>query len=1172
MISKVLLAPIKKTIEYNQLVGSIKGKRTPVVLHGLSESQKAHISFGLYEELNKQVCIITYNELEARQVYEDLKFYLGDRVLLFPTREIVFYQIEATGELMQSERAKVLEALVEGENPIIVASIDALLNKITKPQYYSKHHISLSVGDIIDLEEILKTLLIQGFNRVDRVERRGEFSIRGGIIDIFPASQELPFRIELFDDEVDSIRSFHVDTQISIDKLEKVNVYPTVEAIIENEDINVISEKLTIEMKKTTEKLTKEASTRLQEKFNEIIEKSRELHNTKSVELLMSFLDGKEASVLDYLKQDALLIIDEPRRLREKAEGALKEFSDSFQTLLERGEALPTQGKIMYSYGDIVGKISKFSVVTLNLLPKYNPDFQPKEIISFASRSVQSYNSKIGFMIEELKTLQYKGYKIVLLPGTKERALRLLEDLKEGGLKVKFAVSAQEDLVSGEILIMQGSVHRGFEYIGAKYVLITDNEIYGVHKKRKQASKRKDAKPIKSFIDLKVGDYVVHEGHGIGKYIGIQQLRVDNVKKDYLKIRYSGEDNLYVPTDQMDLIQKYIGSEDNPPKINKLGGSEWLRTKAKVKKAIEDMADDLLKLYAERQKSKGYSFSQDTDWQKQFEDLFPYEETPDQLKCINEVKRDMENQLPMDRLLCGDVGYGKTEVAIRAAFKAVMDGKQVCFLVPTTILAQQHFNTFLQRFSGFPVKIQMLSRFKTPQQQKVILENLRTGNVDIIIGTHRILSKDIQFKDLGLLIIDEEQRFGVKHKETLKQLKKNIDVLTLTATPIPRTLHMAMIGIRDMSVIEDPPEERFPVQTYVMAQNDAIIADAISRELARGGQVYYVYNRVKGIHQVASRLASLVANARIGVGHGQMGERQLENLMLEYYEGEYDVLVCTTIIETGLDIANVNTIIIHDADKLGLSQLYQLRGRVGRSNRQAYAYLMYEKDKVLSEVAEKRLKAIKEFTEFGSGFKIAMRDLEIRGAGNLLGGEQHGHMSAIGYDLYVKLLEETIGQLKGEKIQGLEDTTIELSIDAYISDKYIINQSQKIEIYKKIASIRNKGDLYSVEEEIEDRFGDIPKSVRNLLNISYIKALAKGLRIIAIAQKAKEITISFKDSSMLMPENLGKALHSYNRRLNFYGTKEPYFVYIIAKPDETVILSELRDIIEKISGLQKTVN
>ncbi|KAB3531872.1 transcription-repair coupling factor [Alkaliphilus serpentinus] len=1172
MMKELLLAPIKKSIEYNQLIGSIKANKTPVAINGLNNSQKPHIAFGMFKGIDRQVCLITYNQLEARQLYEDLRFYVGDQALLFPAREMIFYQTEAMTEALNEERIKVLERLSRGGNYIVVASIEALQLKITEAKEYKKHYIHFEVGESINLDRLNEIFLHQGYKRVDMVEVRGEYSIRGGIIDVYPASEELPFRIELFDDEVDSIRRFNPETQKSVDKKDSVRVYPATEIIIENQDLQIIEDRLSKELNKTAEKLVGEGQQKLIDKFNEIKEKLRNHMVFQGRNLLLPYLEGREASLLDYLVKNSLIILDEPRRIRESAEAVTEEFRDNFQTLLERGEVLPSQGRLLYSYDELVAKITKFPSATMNILPKYNPDFQPREVVNFISRGVQNYNSKIEFLVEELKTLQYKGYKIALLPGTKERALRLLELLKERGIKATFVVSPQEDLQSGQIVIMQGSLQNGFEYVSSKYMLITDGEIYGVHKKKKHQEKRKDAAPIKSFIDLQPGDFVVHEGHGIGKYIGIEELRVEGIKKDYLKIRYSGEDHLYVPTDQMDLIQKYIGSDENPPKLNKLGGVEWTKTKAKVKKAIEDMAEDLLKLYAEREKSKGYAFSEDTEWQKQFEDLFPYEETPDQLKSINEVKGDMEKERPMDRLLCGDVGYGKTEVAIRAAFKAAMEGKQVAFLVPTTILAQQHYNTFAQRFSGFPLRVEMLSRFKTPAQQRAILENLRTGNVDILIGTHRILSKDISFKDLGLLIIDEEQRFGVKHKENLKQLKKNIDVLTLTATPIPRTLHMAMIGIRDMSVIEDPPEERYPVQTYVMAHSDDIIKDSIAREIARGGQIYYVFNRVQGIHQMAAKIGHMVPNARIGVGHGQMSERQLENLMIEYYQGMYDVLVCTTIIETGLDIPNVNTIIIHDADKLGLSQLYQLRGRVGRSNRQAYAYLMYEKNKALSEVAEKRLKAIKDFTEFGSGFKIAMRDLEIRGAGNLLGGEQHGHMAAIGYDLYVKLLEETVGSLKGETVEHFEETTIDLSVNAYISEKYIINQSQKIEIYKKIASIRNKQDLYSIEEEIEDRFGDIPASVRNLLSISYIKALAKTLRITSINQKAGEITITFKDGSMLMPENISEALFNYSRTLRFHGSKEPYFVYKITTTDQNKVLSDLRDIIEKISGLQKPIN
>ena len=1168
MNKELLLAPMQGSLDYMQLLSNIKANKSPIALYGLNDTQKSHIAYGIHEEIKGQVCIVTYNEIEARQLHEDLKFYVGEKAVFIPSKEILFYNMEAASESVQEERMKAIEKILEGEDCIVVTSIDAFLRRLPPPSSYTKNQISFNIGAIVDLSKTIETLVAQGYERQDIVEERGQFSIRGDIIDIFPGSAETPVRIELFGDEIDSIRKFQVETQRSMDKIDSIKIYGAKETIVEVFDKEEVILKLNQDYKAISKKLNQDSKEKLKLKLEETVEKLRTLGNFKGIEKFLPYIYEKPTSLLNYFPEDTVFILDEPSRLREKSEGHIEEFKESFKVLIERGEVFPNQGKLLLTYNEIIDKIKEYRTAILSLLPKAIKDFAPKEIINFDTRPMQSFHGKIELLVKEIQRLQYKGYKIVLAPGTKERALRLLELLKDRGISAEFVVTNKSNLVTGEVVILQGNLRRGFEYVKNKYVVITDFEIYGVHKQQRKATKRKDSSPIKSFIDLNVGDYVVHEGHGIGKYIGIEELKVEGVKKDYLKIRYSGEGFLYVPTDQMDLIQKYIGSDDAPPKLNKLGGSEWAKTKTKVKKAIEDMAGDLIKLYAEREKTMGHAFSKDTEWQKQFEDLFPYEETPDQLKCIEEVKLDMERERAMDRLLCGDVGYGKTEVAIRAAFKAVADSKQVAFLVPTTILAQQHYNTFKQRFSGFPVNVEMLSRFKSPGAQKKIIEDARTGNVDIIIGTHRLLSKDMQYKDLGLLIVDEEQRFGVKHKEALKKLKKSIDVLTLTATPIPRTLHMSMIGIRDMSVIEDPPEERFPVQTYVLSYNESMVVDAITRELSRGGQVYYVYNRVQNIHQIANGINALVPQARIAVAHGQMSEKELEKIMLEYMNGEYDVLVSTTIIETGMDISNVNTIIIHDADRLGLSQLYQLRGRVGRSNRQGYAYLMYEKNKVLSEVAEKRLKAIKEFTEFGSGFKIAMRDLEIRGAGNLLGGEQHGHMAAIGYDLYVKLLEETVGELRGEYTEKFEDTTIELNVNAYISEKYINNQSHKIEIYKKIASIRNIEDMYKIEEEIEDRFGDIPLSVRNLLLISYIKAMARHLKVTAITQKDKDIRIQFKDGSMLKPEGIGEVLHKYNRKVTFNATSQPYCVYKVLTMDQYKLLTELRDIIEKISGFQ----
>lgn len=1164
MDKKLLLAPMKNSMDYNQLLDSIKNYKSPIALYGLNETQKSHMAYGVYEETKKQVCIVVYNEIEARQIYEDLKFYVGDKALYFPSKEIVFYNLEATSEEIQEDRMKAIERIVEGEDCIIVTSIDAFLNQLLPANAHTKNKVSFKVGQELNLSKIVEIFTIQGYERMDIVEERGQFSIRGDIIDIFPGSRDLPIRIELFGDEVDSIREFEVENQRSMEKIESVQIYPAKETVIDE---------LNKDFKKISKKLSEKAKENLKEKLGQTIEKIKEFGNFKGINKYLPYIYKKQSSLIDYFSKETIFLLDEPTRLRENAKGHIDEFRESFKVLMERGEVLPSQASFIIEYDEIVDKLKEHKLITSSLLPKNIVDFPPKEIINFDTRPMQSFHSKINLLVKEIERLQYKGYKTVLIPGTKERAIRLSELLKERGIASEFVISEKEELVSGQVVILQGNLRKGFEYIKNKYAVITDYEIYGVHKKQnRKRAKRKDASPIKSFIDLKVGDYVVHEGHGIGKYLGIEELKVDGIKKDYLKIKYSGEGFLYLPTDQMDLIQKYIGSDEAPPKLNKLGGTEWAKAKTKAKKSIEDMAHDLIKLYAEREKAKGYAFSKDTDWQKQFEDLFPYEETPDQLKCIEEIKLDMEKERPMDRLLCGDVGYGKTEVAIRAAFKAVADGKQVAFLVPTTILAQQHYNTFKQRFSNFPINVEMLSRFKTPSAQKKVIEDARTGNVDIIIGTHRLLSKDIIFKDIGLLIVDEEQRFGVKHKESLKKFKSSIDVLTLTATPIPRTLHMSMIGIRDMSIIEDPPEERYPVQTYVLGYNESIIADAITRELLREGQVYYVYNRVQNIHSVANKLAGLVPAARIAVAHGQMSERELEKIMLDYMNGEYDVLVSTTIIETGMDISNVNTIIIQDADRLGLSQLYQLRGRVGRTNRQSYAYLMYDKNKVLSEVADKRLKAIKEFTEFGSGFKIAMRDLEIRGSGNLLGGQQHGHMAAIGYDLYIKLLGETVDELRGNYSEKLEDTAIELSVNAYIPENYISNSSHKIEIYKKIASIRNLDDMYKIEEEIEDRFGDIPLSVRNLLLISYIKSLAKKMKIVSIAQKEKEICIQFKDSARLKPEAIGNVLHKYNKKVTFNGASEPYFIYKVRTMDQYNMLRELKDLIEKISGFQEATN
>ncbi len=1172
----MLIDSLKNLSSYDQLISEINKKSSPIALHGLSEENIAHISYGLNQHLDRQVLIMTYDELRAKKILEDLNFFSRENSELFPAKEVVFYDIDAYSHEVSNHRVRVMDRLAQGENIVVVSSIHSIMNKIMTKALTKEYTIDIKLGQIIDLNQISTTFVIQGYERVDMVEGVGQFSIRGGIIDLFPANSHNPFRIELFDDEIDSIRVFDLKTQRSIENLSYIHIPPIKEILLLDGEIENIINGIENDLNTCIKKLQKKGETgiidNLTEKFRYYIDRLSNGLSIGNLDLLVPYLKQEFSTIVDYFKSDSLVIVDEPQRIEESAKGARQDFINKYTDLFERGEVLSRHQEIFHTYDAIIDNILDMTCVTTTNLLKNNPKFKPKAIINFTIKSMQSFHNKIEILADELKHFKYRGYKTIILSGTKERGVRLAQSLLESDIECSYVDDSSREIKSGQVFITSGSISRGFEYSNLKFAIISDKEVFGTYKKTRPTKTRKDTAKIASFTDLNIGDYVVHESHGIGKYIGVEQLTVQGVRKDYLAVKYSGEDKLYVPIDQMNLIQKYIGSDTVQPKVNKLGSSEWAKTKTKVKKAIEDMASDLVKLYAARQTVKGYKFSSDTPWQKQFEDAFSYEETDDQLRCIEEIKIDMEKDRPMDRLLCGDVGYGKTEVALRAAFKAIMDGKQVALLVPTTILAQQHYNTIVERFNQFPVKVEMLSRFRTTTQQKKIINDLKSGNLDIVVGTHRLLSKDVKFKDLGLLIIDEEQRFGVKHKEAIKIIKETIDVLTLTATPIPRTLHMSLIGIRDMSVIEEPPEERYPVQTYVVEHNEQLVRDAIVRELSREGQVYYLYNRVQNIQQFATRVKKLVPDARVSIGHGQMGERELERVMMDFLNRETDVLVCTTIIETGLDIPNVNTIIIHDADKMGLSQLYQLRGRVGRSNRIASAYFTYEKNKVLTEVAEKRLKAIKEFTEFGSGFKIAMRDLEIRGAGNLLGAEQHGQMSAIGYDLYVKFLDETIKKLKGEQREEEVDTTIELNVDGYIPKKYIENEEQKVEIYKRISSIMDKQDYSDVLEEIMDRFGEIPNEVTNLLKISYIKSLCIKAKIVSVSQNDETIKLEFKSPECITPDLINAMVLAYGRRMTFDLSKTPNFKYKLMNKSQESILQELEKVIEKISGFHVDIN
>lgn len=1148
---------------YIQLVKNINDKNFLCQTYGLSETQKAFVAFCLFEDFKGHFLFVAHNDIEARKVYEDLSTFT-DKVFYFPSKEGVL-NIDVTSSDIKKQRIETLFKIMDNENVIVVTSVDSLIYKMPPMNVLSKGRLSIKKGDIYETVELIAKLYNLGYERVELVEGPGQFAIRGGILDIFPLNEEMPYRVEFFDDEIDTIRKFDRDTQRSLDYEEEINILPAREIILEDDDLNNLRNIIIEEYQKTEKafKKNKDAKERLKQKYNSVLEG---LENIRYFEGIESFIDAiykKTDNFIDYFK-NPIILLDETVKISSRIKSFGDEFNEIVKTSLEKGDLFPVQGKCVYDLNYILDRLNLSKCIGLNMLPRNTEEIRPKVIVNFNTITNNISAVNLEYFIEELKNKIEKNYHILILAGTSARAERLTKGLKDEGIDAKYTETIDE-LKKGVVYITSGSIKNGIEFFDSKLLVVSEREVYKKAREKTKAFNKKSRK-LESFTDLKVGDYVVHANHGIGVFIGIKELVIEGIKRDYLVLKYHGEDTLYVPVEQLDMVQKYIGGDENPPKVSKLGTSEWAKTKKKVKDSLREVAQELVNLYAVRNSIEGHAFSKDTPWQKQFEDEFPYTETEDQLNAIEEIKRDMESKRPMDRLLCGDVGYGKTEVALRAAFKAVMDGKQVAVLVPTTILAQQHYNNFKQRFAEFPVNIDMISRFRTKEEQKRTLKELATGNVDIIIGTHRLLQKDVKFKDLGLLIVDEEQRFGVSHKEKIKVLKKNIDVLTLTATPIPRTLHMSMIGVRDISVIETPPEERYPVQTFVLEYNDFVIRDAIVRELSRGGQVFFVYNRVETIRDMQIYLQNLVEDARVSIAHGKMDEDELEQVILDFVSGEADILLCTTIIETGIDMPNVNTLIVYDADKMGLSQLYQLRGRVGRSNRLAYAYFTYRKDKILSEVAEKRLKAIKEFTEFGSGFKIAMRDLEIRGAGNLLGTRQHGHMMAVGYDLYCKLLEEAVREIKGEESEDIE-TSIELLVNAHIPDNYISDEKIKIEIYKKIAAITSMDDKQDIEDELIDRFADIPKPVENLIMISYIKSIAKQLKIINIKQHQKEVWLYFKDSRFMDFDSIKILNDKFNNIIGYASIKEPILKIKMNKYSNNQILSVIKDILEELKNL-----
>ena len=1174
---KTFIEPLKELQEYNNILGFLKKGVQPVHITGAIDSQKEHIMYGVSQDYPVKI-ILTYSELKAKEIYDDYRLF-DKQVYLYPSKDIIFYSADVHGNAIVQERLKILKRIIEKKPMTIIMTMDGGMDRLLPLELIEKKVITLKSAETVDLEELKGKIATLGYERVTQVEGAGQFAVRGGILDIYPLTEDCPYRVEFWDDEIDTIRSFDVESQRSIEQVNEITLYPASEIVLDESRLLAGLKLIEEERKAYTAELKKnkkfDEARRIGEVVDELKEKLEIYSGSMGLESYILYFYQNTVSFFDYFKdRDCLFFMDEPNRCMERADAVELEFRESMIHRIEQGYILPKQIESVYDVEKIKAKLKSFPLVLVSTMDYNVKEFAVRIKENISVKSSNSYQNNFELLIKDLEEWKKKGYRVVLLSNSRTRAKRLSEDIRQYDLNAFYCDDLEREVHSGEIMVSYGLIHHGFEYPLIKFVVISESDIFGAERRKKKKKKVYEGTKVSSFTDLNVGDYVVHENHGIGIYRGIEKIEVDNVTKDYLKIEYAGGGILYVLATGLDVLQKFAGVDAKKPKLNKLNSIEWKHTKAKVRGAVKDIAQELVQLYAKRQEKKGYCFSQDTVWQTEFEEMFPYEETDDQLAAIEATKKDMESDKIMDRLICGDVGYGKTEIAIRAAFKAVSDGKQVVFLVPTTILAQQHYNNFVQRMKDFPITIDMMSRFKTAAEQRKSVENLKNGKTDIVIGTHRVLSKDMGFKNLGLLIVDEEQRFGVAHKEKIKQLKSDVDVLTLSATPIPRTLHMSLVGIRDMSVLEEPPVDRLPIQTFVLEHNDEIIREAINRELARGGQVYYVYNHVSNIDEITNTIAALVPEANVSFAHGQMHERELEKIMFDFINGEIDVLVATTIIETGLDIANVNTMIIDDADKLGLSQLYQLRGRVGRSNRTSYAFLMYKRDKMLREIAEKRLHAIKEFTDLGSGFKIAMRDLELRGAGNLLGAKQHGHMEAVGYDLYCKMLNDAVKVLKGEKTEEEQfETSVDATIDAFIPATYIKSEFQKLEIYKRVADIQNEDEYLDMQEELMDRFGDMPASVNNLLTVALIKSVAHKAYVTQIKQTGENLKLVMYEKAKIDIAGIPALVDESKGVLKFVPDNPPYFTADLVKKrkqmknEKFVILDYMKEIVNKIYEL-----
>jgi transcription-repair coupling factor (superfamily II helicase) len=1149
-----LIKMLSNSQKFNSYIEDFDKTKSPVMLTGLTDVMKMYFAYATFMKINTKICLITYNEIQARSLVKNIEFFT-DRVVFIPKKEIVTYDYVAESKDLPYERIEALNKLQQNKADIVVTTIEALTQSIIKKDSLYKCVLNFKVGSSYSLEQIKIDLVTLGYTRCDLIEGRGQFSLRGGILDI-ALNESKGIRVEFWGDEVDSIRYFNISSQRSTGMCKEISIYPAHEYILEKS------------IQETVNKIEKNYDIDTYECIKQDIEQIENGGYISKVDKYFNCFYDESTTLLDYIPNDYVIFMDEITKIKARAKNILIDNQNIRKILSEKEKIIPEAILNVIDYEKITEELSKFKRVYLEKQDIGVTDEETLEAkrneIHFISREINYYKSSMEVFLEDIQKAINEEKTVIVLGGNEEASRKLSLLLLEKEIPHKYLENLNRNLPKNVVIVTPGTLEAGFEQYDIKLIVISSKELLNSDTKRKRKTHTAflDGEKV-VFADLKQGDYVVHKTHGIGQFIGVNTIKADNVTKDYIKIRYRDDDILYIPTNQLDNIRKYIGAGETELKLNRLGSKEWTNTKAKVKNNLREVARNLIELYAKRQHTKGFAFSKDTPWQTQFEDSFPYVETDDQLRCIEEVKKDMEQEKPMDRLLCGDVGYGKTEVAIRAAFKACMDQKQVAYLVPTTVLANQQYESFKERMEAFAIRVELLNRFRTKKEQEEVIKKLKLGEVDVVIGTHRILSKDVEFKDLGLLIIDEEHRFGVKDKEKIKEIKTNVDVLTMTATPIPRTLHMSIVGVRDMSVIYEPPQDRRPVQTYVLEYDEEVVKEAITKELERKGQVFYLFNNVENIESKARQISNLVPEARIAFAHGKMTGRELEDIMMDFIEQKIDVLVCTTILESGIDIPNANTIIVENADRLGLAQLYQIRGRVGRSNIQSYAYITYKPDKLLSEVADKRLKAIKEFTEFGSGFKIAMRDLEIRGAGSLLGEIQHGHMDQVGYDTYCKLLDEVIKEIQGVEVQEEIDVQIDLNISSFIPDEYIENSSQKIEIYQNIALARTEEDIENVIDEMIDRYGPMPEEVNNLLEIARIKELCKETGVIKVSQKKESIVFNFNESTFKM-EVVDILIKKYRNEIRFSPGKEPYITYKVPQNSDNIIVTKVKDFLKTV--------